>query len=513
MRRGALLALAALVASGEAEGFSRTGGVWRSLPVLWRYNPASVPASLGGEANGRMALEAGLATWASAPCTRFRAMLAGTTTQIRGTTGDRQNTFAWAQSSWPAELGSVRSVIGVTLPVSSGGSNIDADIVFNAVGFTWSLDGRGGTVDAQSISVHEEGHFLGLGHTTVPRESIMFPSYPGRPSRTMSSDDINGVCTLYPGMGTPLPDGGTMPPPDAGPLPDAGPPTDPCNAITSCDECTPQATCGWCAAGRRCMTGNARGALIGTCEGSWQPYPMDCARVPPPPPPPPDGGPADTGAPPPDGGVIDVDPCSGFAACGSCAAAMNCGWCGSLNRCMYATSASGPARGTCPGDWAIEPSQCMTGGGLTMFGGPCRASMDCSSGGPCISVAGSSPFCSQRCADDCTCPRGYTCAATAAGFSVCITGTNSCPTSPDGGTPEDVPPPQDAPAPDTDLRDTSLPPVDLGPPPDTGPGMEPPIAEMSGCGCRAPGSTHGALSLGVLALALLRRRRPHRPLR
>jgi MYXO-CTERM domain-containing protein len=95
-----------------------------------------------------------------------------------------------------------------------------------------------------------------------------------------------------------------------------------------------------------------------------------------------------------------------------------------------------------------------------------------------------------------------------AGFSVCIAGTNSCTMNPDAGPTEDSPAPDDA---DADVRDTSLPPVDLGPSPDTGPTMEPPIAEMSGCGCRAVGNGPTPLVFmafgGFLVLGARRRRR------
>jgi MYXO-CTERM domain-containing protein len=444
--RRCVAALLALSLTGTAHAWSRTGGVWRTLPVGWRWNPDTIPPSLGGADNGRMALEAGFATWSSAPCTRFAATNLGTTTLVRGNSRDRVNTFTWLSGTWPPELGAVNSVIGVTLPVSSGGANIDADIMFNNVGFTWSLDGRRGTVDAQSIAVHEEGHFLGLGHTTTPPQSIMFPSYPGRPSRTMSSDDINGVCSLYPG---------SSPSPDAGvadvPRTDAAAPADPCNAITSCGECTPQATCGWCGGLNRCMTGVVAGPTVGSCPSGWAPFPMNCPAAPP----------ADAGS-----------------------------------------------------------------SGTTGFGGPCRSGTDCASGGPCVSISMGQPFCTQRCIDDCTCPRGYRCVQVRADLSFCVPGNNTC--APDAAAPPPdapAPPPPDAPAPPP--PDAPAPPPDaLAPPPDapapddaasdlgagdadpTTPPDVPPPAE--GCGCRAESNARSPLPAALAALGLLALRRRRR---
>jgi hypothetical protein len=82
---------------------------------------------------------------------------------------------------------------------------------YNNVGFRWGT-GSGGTVDAQSITTHEEGHFLGLGHTTVAG-SVMVASYASGQARALSSDDRNGVCTLYPPG---YEDAGVL---DAGPAP------------------------------------------------------------------------------------------------------------------------------------------------------------------------------------------------------------------------------------------------------------------------------------------------------
>ena len=60
-RLASALAVAALSYAAAASGYSRTGGVWRTLPVSWFWNPATVPASLGGMDNGRLAFEALLA--------------------------------------------------------------------------------------------------------------------------------------------------------------------------------------------------------------------------------------------------------------------------------------------------------------------------------------------------------------------------------------------------------------------------------------------------------------------
>lgn len=195
-----MLALAGLcalpsAASGYAIGESR----WNvaTFPIVYRFNASTSPSTIGADA-ALMAIDAGMASWAAPACTRWRTTNAGATSATRATAGDRRNDFLWINSGWPAELGPVNSVIGVTTPVwTSGGYYIDADIQFNGVGFTWSLDGRRGTVDTQSIATHEEGHFLGLDHSTQ-MSAVMYASYTGGIKRTLTADDIAGVCAIYP---------------------------------------------------------------------------------------------------------------------------------------------------------------------------------------------------------------------------------------------------------------------------------------------------------------------------
>src|SRR5690606_22944801 len=63
---------------------------------------------------------------------------------------------------------------------------------------TWSLTGSGGTFDVETVALHEAGHLLGLGHSSVAG-SVMFPTYGGF-RRSLTQDDVDGIRRLYPSM-------------------------------------------------------------------------------------------------------------------------------------------------------------------------------------------------------------------------------------------------------------------------------------------------------------------------
>ena len=511
LRHAALAAFAlALCASPAAHAFNRGTSNWNpaSLPISYRVNLASVPSSLGATA-AQAAIENGMATWSAPACTRWRATNAGTTSVTAARSGDGENSFLWISGSWPAELGSVNVTIGVTTPVwRSGGYFIDADIQYNNVGFRWNTTGNSGFVDAQSIATHEQGHFLGLDHTTV-RGAVMYPSYAGGQVRNLSSDDTAGVCAIYP-SGAAVPDAGTTV--------DAGVSTDPCSRYTSCAGCTPVNGCGWCGASNSCVSSTQTGPTRGACASGFAWLPQECT----------------TATPTPDAGTT-TDPCNRFTSCAGCTPINGCGWCGASNTCVSSTQ-TGPTRGTCASGFAWLPQECTTAtadagttpvGGTAAFGEPCRSPADCASGGICVSSATSGAFCTQACVDDCSCPRGFRCGGRiSTGQTVCIEGTNTC-SDTDAGSSVDAaaPPPPDAPRADVTQTDVTS-------PGDTGGKSDASVDDATagdasdessftggsggsaprGCGCSVPAPSRPTpfayvTALAGLALAVRRRRR------
>lgn len=196
----AALAMAAMLSANEAAAWVPIDGsypVW-DVPVQYRVNQSTIPSGIAGVAVAR--IDAGFAEWASPDCTNFSAQNAGDTSS-GSNYQDGVNVLRWQSGSWPSQLGDVNSVIGVTSPAFNGGQMFDADMIFNNVGFCWNDSGNNGCVDTGSIATHEQGHFLGLGHTNV-NGATMAPYYlGGTVQRSIESDDVQGVCALYPAGG------------------------------------------------------------------------------------------------------------------------------------------------------------------------------------------------------------------------------------------------------------------------------------------------------------------------
>jgi hypothetical protein len=100
------------------------------------------------------------------------------------------------------------------------GELLESDIFFNTT-FSWSVApaGEAGRYDLESIALHEEGHFSGLGHSAlgetevfadsgrrvIGAEAVMFPiafSAGSTVGRTLRADDIAGISDLYPESGS-----------------------------------------------------------------------------------------------------------------------------------------------------------------------------------------------------------------------------------------------------------------------------------------------------------------------
>ncbi len=116
-----------------------------------------------------------------------------------------QNLIVFRDESWPYR--DANSTLGLTTVTFNAvnGEIYDADMELNSsernLSTTETITTKG--FDLESVVTHEAGHFFGLAHSG-DASATMFASYkPGSTElRTLSQDDINGFCAIYPDTST-----------------------------------------------------------------------------------------------------------------------------------------------------------------------------------------------------------------------------------------------------------------------------------------------------------------------
>lgn len=169
-------------------------------------------------------IERAFETWIDTSCGRVpEVTYQGTRAHVRATTPsslrsepDNLIVFIRSASTW-ASFGNSPTWIAITKIAHdpSTGEIVDADVEINDGGYVFSYDDSpaANEVDFLSMLTHELGHFYGLDHS-LEASATMFATYATSPAdameaRSLSQDDIDGVCTLYidvPVHKTPPPD-------------------------------------------------------------------------------------------------------------------------------------------------------------------------------------------------------------------------------------------------------------------------------------------------------------------
>jgi hypothetical protein len=186
--------MAAVVHSYTASGY-----VWAVQQVPYYINPANLDMS---ESAAESAIRTGADAWAMQSNASVAFYYAGRTTGSSVVNNGKNEVFFRNESS-PS------GYVAVTYWwYDSAGKLVDADILFydGAYTFATSATGCSGAAYVEDFAAHEFGHALGLRHSSFS-DATMYPStgYCNDNWRTLSTDDIQGVESLYP-------PGGTQPP-------------------------------------------------------------------------------------------------------------------------------------------------------------------------------------------------------------------------------------------------------------------------------------------------------------
>ncbi len=173
--------------------YVEAGWVWQSGHVQWSYTDAGRPGSIDG-GDVYSALVANASTWNAAGAgVQFGPVLPGTAlpSLCAGlAAADGANIVGWV----PTIGGSILARTCTT--PASGPYAVESDMQFDA-SRDWTFDAEAAAIDFQSVALHEMGHMLGLGHSTV-QSAVMYAVYiKGSVKRQLQADDIAGLYALY----------------------------------------------------------------------------------------------------------------------------------------------------------------------------------------------------------------------------------------------------------------------------------------------------------------------------
>jgi hypothetical protein len=109
------------------------------------------------------------------------------------------NIILFHDDAWPYEgTANTLALTTVTYNLDTG-EIYDADMELNSADNNFTTGDASVDFDLLSILTHETGHFLGLAHSP-DIHAVMFPDYMEHTTnlRDLTSDDINGICAIYP---------------------------------------------------------------------------------------------------------------------------------------------------------------------------------------------------------------------------------------------------------------------------------------------------------------------------
>lgn len=185
--------------------------------IIWKQSTSVSVTNSGVFSNVQSAFN----KWEAVNLSRLAFTAGGSTANNNTSTSDGENVIAWNTSPSNDFSQNTLAICFSSFTVGTTSRFQDGDIIFNDRDFSWAPNAAG---NAESVSLHEIGHFIGLNHSTSA-QTVMFPFDSG--FTQLSSDEVSAAQTLYPGPDTTGGGGPPPPPASTGPtaLADASPKT------------------------------------------------------------------------------------------------------------------------------------------------------------------------------------------------------------------------------------------------------------------------------------------------
>ncbi|MEM1024401.1 MAG: matrixin family metalloprotease [Myxococcota bacterium] len=217
--RSLIIIVAFLVLAGEqarAEAFrcARSDGNrgpslrWEIREVPWGVEPTLLRTVSGGRERVLQTVDDAFAAWEGPACSDMAFRFVGADARFVpgfNEQGETRNAIA-LQQDWLYDADAIAITVST---FTTDGVLLDADIELNGASFDFVLVEDGCAeeqMDLGNVLTHEVGHLLGLAHppqTPSNRATTMFAtSSPCETAkRSLSTGDVEGLCTIYPSSG------------------------------------------------------------------------------------------------------------------------------------------------------------------------------------------------------------------------------------------------------------------------------------------------------------------------
>jgi len=195
-----------------------TGHCWSSgLPVYWSstcisYDLQEAAGPSLSLAQASTALASAFAIWTGTTCTGSGGgPISMQVTNLGPVScsvveynecGPNQHVIVFRDKWQVHDTANALALTTVTYDLDTG-ELYDADMEINAsVPLSTATPLPANGYDFATVVTHETGHFLGLAHATLQSATMYAYLGVGETRRTLSSDDVDGICTIYPPNGT-----------------------------------------------------------------------------------------------------------------------------------------------------------------------------------------------------------------------------------------------------------------------------------------------------------------------
>ena len=181
---------------------------WAESCAVYHINQTGLPADEDTQDVYR-AIRRSFEEWDSVSCSYFSLIDGGFTSEDRVgynscDSSANTNMVIFRASNWQHPRGAL-ALTSVTYELQDG-QIVDADIEINNTGIaTFSTTDVQGEIeiDVQNTVTHEIGHLVGLDHVQDGEATMYLTAPRGETQkRSLESDDIAGICAIYPAGGS-----------------------------------------------------------------------------------------------------------------------------------------------------------------------------------------------------------------------------------------------------------------------------------------------------------------------